>query len=689
MPWMLDKRSIPRDNLNQLKWFAETVSDCLFSPGATQETLEENLMTLREVYKDENQDGIFLQFLSRLRRTYKESDVYRENNLILRIPYTYDDFIYTEEPYKELNEAKTAFERGQLERQLADRAKKVGVKGFTKLCNQYDRGLEQQVTEGRMLSFPLMKGSEERIRLDPGDWHIDRTGIWRENGMREELACSHPIAPVGRLINIDTGEEKLVIAFERNGRIRYITKPKQELFDSKKVIALAAVGVAVTSRTAPALAEFLNEIEGLNYELIPEQDSTSRLGFLDGGLFSPYTEKLVFDGAVEFGGMFRAISSKGKFDLWLACAAACRRESVTAQIMLAASFASVLIGKFGALPFFVHLWGVDSGTGKTVALMLAASVWGNPEIGQYPQTFNATQVGMEKTAAFLNNIPLCIDELQLSKDSRGKSRFDVYQLAQGTGRTRGNKQGGIDKPPTWSLCILTTGESPIVQGNAGAGAVNRVIDIECKPDQPAIRDGRVVCKVIRQNYGHAGRRFVESLTEDYVEHLQELYDGYFRMLTEGDTTEKQAAAAALLLTADVAADELIFQTGRHLTVAEISDFLKTKASISAGERGYAFLCDWVAMNIAKFAADASGDCYGTIDGDYAYINRTVYRRACEEAGFDERALLSWLKVNQKILTRGRNLTRGKRINGLNVECIALKMDAAGFPDDEESDDPLL
>lgn len=124
MPWMLDKRSIPRDNLNQLKWFAETVNDCLFSPGATQETLEENLMTLREVYKDENQDGIFLQFLSRLRRTYKESDAYRENNLILRIPYTYDDFIYTEEPYKELNEAKTAFERGQLERQLADRAKK-------------------------------------------------------------------------------------------------------------------------------------------------------------------------------------------------------------------------------------------------------------------------------------------------------------------------------------------------------------------------------------------------------------------------------------------------------------------------------------------------------------------------------------------------------------------------------------
>lgn len=30
----------------------------------------------------------------------------------------------------------------------------------------------------------------------------------------------------------------------------------------------------------------------------------------------------------------------------------------------------------------------------------------------------------------------------------------------------------------------------------------------------------------------------------------------------------------------------------------------------------------------------------------------------------------------KILTRGRNFTRGKRINGNNVECVALKLPEA-------------
>lgn len=106
--------------------------------------------------------------------------------------------------------------------------------------------------------------------------------------------------------------------------------------------------------------------------------------------------------------------------------------------------------------------------------MLAASVWGDPAIGEYIQTFNGTVVGHEKTAAFLNNLPLILDELQLSRDGRGNLNFDVYKLAQGVGRTRGNRNGGVDMTPRWSNCIITSGESPIVDQQCGAaGAVNR------------------------------------------------------------------------------------------------------------------------------------------------------------------------------------------------------------------------
>lgn len=156
---------------------------------------------------------------------------------------------------------------------------------------------------------------------------------------------------------------------------------------------------------------------------------------------------LIFDGDANYRTMFQAIAPHGDYTEWLETARECRKMSTTARIMLAAAFASVLIQRLGGLPFFVHLWGVDSGTGKTVALMLAASVWGDPQIGRYVQTFNSTAVGQEKTAAFLNSIPVLVDELQLAKDGRGRTQFNVYALAQGVGRTRGTKAAAWSVPP--------------------------------------------------------------------------------------------------------------------------------------------------------------------------------------------------------------------------------------------------
>ena len=183
-----------------------------------------------------------------------------------------------------------------------------------------------------------------------------------------------------------------------------------------------------------------------------------------------------------------------------------------------------------------------------------------------------------------------------------------------------------------------------------------------------------VTQSIKMNYGHAGRIFIESLNDDVIAEAKELYSKYYKELSSGSTTEKQAMAAAMLLTADELADRFVFKTGKHLTVSQISEFLKSKASVSAGERGYSYMCDWVAMNSNKFRVDnENSDVYGVILDNWAYINGAVFRKAVKDAGFDDRALLSWLKTNGLILTRGRNMTRGKRINGVNVECVVMKL----------------
>ncbi len=695
MPIIWTKESIQTGDLNDLRWFADKIGDFVYGIGATQESVEENLTVLRSVYDENQKGGLFLEYLTKVRLALRSSDEFNELGLHIRVPYTYDDFMYTEAPYQEIDAARTAFEKGQIEQQIEDQAVKVGLKAgkFRELKNAYSRSLEKQVTDGKMLTFP-MQSKEDKVSLDPGEWHIDDTGIWREKGNFNEYACFHPIAPVERLKNIDTGEEKLVIAFEHEGRIEHITKSKLDLFDSKKIINLATVGVAVTSRTASALSDFINEIEVRNHDKFKSHWSVSRLGFLNNGMFSPYSADVQFDGDASFGNMFRSIAQKGDFEKWLECAIKCRADTKIAHIMLAASFASVLICKIGALPFFVHLWGGGSGTGKTVALMLAASVWGNPEIGMYPQTFNSTQVGHERTAAFLNNLPMLIDELQLSKDTHGRSNFDVYQLAQGVGRTRGNRSGGVELTPTWKLCILSTGESPIVQGNAGAGAINRVIDIECKPAtvQKVISDGIGTSRVLKQNYGFAGRKFIESLTNDLLQKATDMYDEQFTVLCNGETTEKQAMAAAAVLVADKLSDDLIFHTGETLTVDDIAEFLKTSEEVSVGQRGYNFLCDWIASNASKFS-DTAMERYGKIDGDYAYIIRTVYNNQMQNAGYDGKAVLSWMNAEGLISKSndGKHLTKLVRIGDMVIRCVAVKIDNYSVSEDAELDDfePLL
>lgn len=679
MPVTIDKAHILEnpEKLRDIRWLFELTNDLIYSPGMTQSALEENLRTLRECYKEQSIDSVFLEMFARAIEVFPKSESFLETGLILRIPYTKDDFLYTEAPYLEIANQKTQFARDQVREQLAEIAKNLGVTGFKGLCKRFSSRLESQVAEGRHLVFPLVN-SDERIGLElPEDWIFDSSGIYKLIGERKEYACMHPIAPVRRLTNIDNGMTKLMIAFERGGRIRYLIRDKRDLFDSRKIIELSSADVAVTSKTAANLSQFLCEVEDLNYEEIPEQDSVGRLGWLDNGSFSPFMKDIAFDGDASFGKMFSAIHENGDYGTWLQCAIGCRRFSITAQIMLASSFASVMLQKIGGLPFFVHLWGVDSETGKTVALMLAASVWGDPQVGRYVQTFRSTQVGHEYTANFLKNIPMCIDEKQLN------SKFDVYQLAEGAGKARGNKTGGIAETPTWNLAILTTGETPLTNAGSGAGALNRVIDIECKAENKVIADGKATAKILRKHYGFAGKRFLEQLTPELLTEAEELHDKYYRQLQILDKTDKQSAPAALILTADYFADKLIFKTGNVLTPEKIMDFLKSRSEVSAGVRGYDYLCDWVAMNAAKFSGDGNSETFGVIEGDTAYINRTVFRKACADGGYNESAVLSWLKSKNLIETRGRAMTKSKRISGVRVECVVMQL-----PFGESEDDPL-
>lgn len=602
-----------------------------------------------------------------------------------------DDFLTTT-PYEALYAYhKEPFTHAAKMEELAAYSVSKGFKGFKTMYKKYVESLKAQ--SGTIYIDNVTNFTNQPLELNAGDWEADDGGIFKKNGYNDEVACPHPIMPVERLVNIDTGEEKLQLAFRKGTIWRKIIVSKTVLASSNKVTELAGSGIAVTSQNARAFIQYISDMENMNYYLIPEKKSIGRFGYIPDEGFSPFVDGLIFDGDANFKAMFQTVRSRGSETKWLETAAEVREMSTTAKIILAASFASVLLEPLNCLPFFVHLWGVDSGTGKTVALMVAASVWGDPAVGAYVKTFDGTVVGMEKTAAFLNNLPFCLDELQLAKDSKGRTTFDVYKLAQGVGRTRGNRSGGVDLTPTWRNCILTTGESPLTGTASGAGAVNRVIDIECKSAQAVIKDGMRISGAVKRNYGFAGRKFVERLYQPgVIDQVSERYRELFRILSDRDTTEKQAMAAAAIILADELACQWIFSGQQPLTIEQVSEFLASKAAVSAGDRGYKYLCDWVTQNSNKLCGRSENpniEVLGALEDGRAYIIRSVFERILQDAGYSTAAMISYLKQSNLIETRGRANTKGKRINGIPTECFCLRLPSVELDDEADPDEQPL
>lgn len=579
------------------------------------------------------------------------------------------------------------FEQAMAETRLAKRAQEVGFKNFKRLWGIY----RQKASKAAVTVIEPENGTtdfgDQELELDTGTWRADETGIWRYGpGGIPQIACTHPIMPVKRKRSIDTGSIKYTLAWRRGTNRKrpwdYVDIDASDMLSPTEIVKkLSPRGISVSGGDrAKLLVDYLRDITDSNYEIIPEVKSVSRLGWNEDG-FSPYTEDVEFDGFSAFAPAFAAFTPHGSMDKWMEEALDARTYSLTARIVLASSFAAPLVEKLGTLSFFVHLWSVSSGTGKTVGQMLGASVWADPAPGgAFFPTFRSTSVGMEIMAGFLHSIPMFIDELQLAKDHHGNVRFNVYELASGSGKLRSNKQLGMNYTPTWATCFVTSGETPLTKETDGEGALNRVLEIECTADHKVINDGLRTANVLRENYGWAGRIFMHNIQQDgAIDKAKELYERYFAECVQNDTTEKQAMAAATILTADALATEWIFHDGRQLTVEEVASFAKQKERVSLMERGYDILCDWVAINANRLRGlreEDKGECYGIADDKVACIIRSVFNRVCAENAIDEKGILSHLKSRGLIETRPnkKTYTKTKRL-GKNfvAECICLKL----------------
>lgn len=117
---------------------------------------------------------------------------------------------------------------------------------------------------------------------------------------------------------METGEEKIEVAFKRDGQWHKAIYPRSTIFTSRAITALADLGCTVTSENAKHIVKFLAALEAENIDIIKKADSTSTFGWQSGKRFVPGHDKdIVLDIDPSQRGMAAAYCQNGTMADWL------------------------------------------------------------------------------------------------------------------------------------------------------------------------------------------------------------------------------------------------------------------------------------------------------------------------------------------------------------------------------------
>lgn len=217
-------------------------------------------------------------------------------------------------------------------------------------------------------------------------------------------------------------------------------------------------------------------------------------------------------------------SCKGSTSGWQTEIAARCLGNPVLILSVCCALAGPLLAKVGVNGGGVHLVG-DSSSGKSLAQLLAASVWGNP--GSFAASWDVSKGGVEIEAASRNDTILILDEIKRADPKRVQEM--AYAIANGMGKGTMTREREGRVKLTWRVLALSSGErslsdhAAIGGSNAHAGAELRMVDVNAGTRTHRAFDDvhgltgqefhRTLNDAVSQNYGHVGPAFVESLIQ--------------------------------------------------------------------------------------------------------------------------------------------------------------------------------
>ena len=217
------------------------------------------------------------------------------------------------------------------------------------------------------------------------------------------------------------------------------------------------------------------------------------------------------------------IVPKGSFEKWKEVFNMYARPGLEGHAFAAlTAFGSPLLKFTGLEGAIINLIHPESGSGKSTALFMCNSVYGQPKelTSMYKDTFNAKmhQLGV------MNNLPNTVDEIT---NLSGMEFSDMaYSISQGRGKNKMNGSSNTLRVNNtkWQGITLASANASFyeklgVAKNTPDGESMRLLEYKIEPNNIIdVQEGKQMFDhQLRENYGHAGDIYVQWLVNNLEE----------------------------------------------------------------------------------------------------------------------------------------------------------------------------
>ncbi len=497
----------------------------------------------------------------------------------------------------------------RLQEGKTNRIGRAQASAFHKVIDEVTQGHSRRSMATPTPLCDLVEHSQGSYLMIPAGYTLDLHGTYvlrqaRDSAPIKERVCHYPMILEGYVRDVETGVSMAVVAWLANGRWRRMVVSREAMAIGSDISRAAAPFAApIHTANSNAVILYLAAFEAQNIARFEEVKGVSRMGWLpDQKAFLVGTQLVNAEGCKpvqspltlrdgwadtdfvfvpsgqEVHRILAGYRQEGTLEGW-GRAAKIAADYPLALAGLYVSMLPPLLQILGA-DNFVWEWSGKSSVGKTTALGLAASVWGQPRLNLDPSivsSWRVTDVYVERMLATLGDLPMYLDDTRTAS-TRMKFGIDpvqvVYDVVSGTTKGRGTLSG-TEAKRAWRTILMSTGEEPITGDTTKLGVFARSWAIFGQPwGRTSPESAAMVLEIeslTSENYGVVGPLWVQRIMEKreswakWRTTYRELRDRYG---TQGAIGENAGLAGRL--GKNIAAIELCANVARIL-IPEIFD----------------------------------------------------------------------------------------------------------------------